>query len=432
MLSYIEPIIFSLITIGVFAWAYFRYRDVYRNIKMGTPIGEVGDSGQRWKNTFLLAFGQKKMFKNFIPGILHFFIYTAFVITQIELLEIIIDGFTGSHRILKGALGGFYTFIINFIEILSVLALIATVIFLIRRNLLKVPRLVKPEMKGWPKLDGNLILYGEILLVVGIFCMNGADVVLGGVKNLAVSSWLGPALFGGLSESALHVVGKFGWWLHLLVVYAFILYLPISKHLHIALAFPNTYYAPLEEKGKMVNMDNVMNEVQMMLNPPPGGEMPPPAEMKFGAKDVTDLSQLQLLSAYSCTECGRCTANCPANQTGKMLSPRKVMMDVRDRMEELGSYKKANGTDAHDEKKLVGEYITKEELNACTTCNACVEACPVSINPLSIITELRRYLILEEANSPEEWNLMFSNIENNGAPWQFPPSDRAKWTKEEA
>jgi len=427
----LSSIIFIALIALVAWWSFTKYGEIYRNIKRGRPIGEIDDKPQRLKNTFLLAFGQKKMFKNLLPGVLHFFIYAAFLLTQLELIEIIIDGIFGTHRVLKGALGGLYTFTIGFIEILSLFAFFATLIFLARRNLLKIPRFVKAEMNGWPKIDGNLILYGELLLLLGIVCMNGADTVLGNMSGLPVSSWLGPWLFGGLSESVLHTIERFGWWLHILVVFAFIAYLPISKHLHIFLAFPNTYFANLSSRGEMRNMENVMNEVQLMMNPPASGEAPPPpAEMKFGAKDIEDLSQVQLLSAYSCTECGRCTAACPANQTGKALSPRKIMMDVRDRMEDISKFEANAEEGAKDGKKLVGDYITKEELNACTTCNACVEECPISIDPLSIIVELRRYLILEEANSPEEWNLMFSNIENNGAPWQFSPMDRDKWRNE--
>jgi len=424
----LSSIIFIALLALVAWWSFGKYSEIYRNIKRGKPVGPIKDKPLRWKNTLLLAFGQKKMFKNLLVGVLHFFIYSAFLLTQVELLEIIVDGIFGTHRVFKNALGGLYTFTIGFIEVLSFFAFIATLVFLARRNLLKVPRFVKSEMNGWPKLDGNLILYGELLLLFGIVCMNGADTVLGNMSGLPVSSWLGPWLFDGLSEPALHTIERFGWWFHILVVFGFIAYLPISKHLHIFLAFPNTFFADLSSRGEMRNMESVMNEVQLMMNPPASGEAPPPpAEMKFGASDVEDLTQVQLLSAYSCTECGRCTDACPANQTGKTLSPRKIMMDVRDRMEDLSAFEATAEDGAKDGKKLVGDYISKEELNACTTCNACVEECPISINPLSIIVELRRYLILEEANSPEEWNLMFSNIENNGAPWQFSPMDRDKW-----
>jgi len=439
-MNYIQPIIFLLVVLALGAFSFKKYSEIYRNIKRGKSEKIEGDIGARLMNVLLIAFGQKKMFKNWIPAVLHLFIYVAFMVTQIELIEIFIDGVTGAHRIFAPYLGAFYTFIISFIEILSVLALVATFAFLSRRNLLKVPRLSMSEMNGWPKLDGNLILYGELWLVTCIFCMNGADVVLQGLAPahypstgfLAISGWLGPAIFGGLDASVLKAIERFGWWGHILGVFGFIAYLPYSKHLHIALAFPNTYYASLEEKGKMRNMPEITQEVKLMMDPSaPMPEEDPNAEpSSFGAKDVDGLSWKSLLDAYSCTECGRCTAACPANGTGKLLSPRAIMMRTRDRMEDLTKFEQANNGNSDDGKSLLGDYITKEEINACTTCNACVEECPVSINPLNIITELRRYTILEAANSPEEWNLMFGNMENNGAVWQFNPQDRAKWVDE--
>lgn len=439
-MNYIQPIIFLLVVLALGAFSFKKYSEIYRNIKRGKSEKIEGDVGARLTNVLLIAFGQKKMFKNWIPAVLHLFIYVAFMVTQIELIEIFIDGVTGAHRIFAPYLGGFYTFIISFIEILSVLALVATFAFLSRRNLLKVPRLTMSEMNGWPKLDGNLILYGELWLVTCIFCMNGADVVLQSLDPahypstgfLAVSGWLGPALFGGLDVTTLKIIERFGWWGHILGVFGFIAYLPYSKHLHIMLAFPNTYYASLEEKGKMRNMPEITQEVKLMMDPnAPMPEEDPNAEpVGFGAKDVDGLSWKSLLDAYSCTECGRCTAACPANGTGKLLSPRAIMMRTRDRMEDLTKFEQANDGNSDDGKSLLGDYISKEEINACTTCNACVEECPVSINPLNIITELRRYTILEAADSPEEWNLMFGNVENNGAVWQFNPQDRAKWVDE--
>lgn len=375
----------------------------------------------------LVAFGQKKMFKNMLPAVLHLFIYVAFVITQIELIEIMVDGLSGSHRFFAPHLGGFYTFIISFIEVLSVLAFVATLSFLARRNLLRVPRFWKPEMKGWPFRDANLILLGEIILIVGIFSMNGADKVLQtrGLEHyhptgaFAVSSWLGPALFGSMGNAALVVVERFGWWLHILTVFGFLCYLPYSKHLHILLAFPNTWFARQTPKGEMTNMPDVQRAVRQMMgldepDADASGELP-----EFGANDVFSLSWKNLLDAYSCTECGRCTAACPANLTGKKLSPRKVMMDVRDRAEEvsLALEKNPAPTTEYNDGKTLFDRITPEELHACTTCNACVEACPVLINPLDIILKMRRYEILTLSAGPNEWLPMFNAIENNGAAW---------------
>lgn len=438
----IQQILFILVLAGLAWFAFGRYSEIWRNIKRGKDMPIEGDSGERIKNTLLLAFGQKKMFKNMIPAVFHFFIYAAFMVTQIELIEIVIDGIFGIHRFFAPYLGVFYTFIVGSIEILSALALVATFVFLARRNLLKVPRLTMDEMNGWPKLDGNLILYAELFLVACIFTMNGADTVLQSIDpahypstgTLPISSWLGPAMFGGLSKSTLVILERIGWWGHILGVFGFIAYLPFSKHLHILLAFPNAYYSSLKPKGEIRNMPEIAAEVKLMMDPnAPMPEEDPNAEpVAFGAKDVDGLSWKNLLDAYACTECGRCTASCPANITGKELSPRAIMMKTRDRMEDLSKFEKANPEKVAegDGKSLLGDYITKEEINACTTCNACVEECPVSINPMNIITELRRYTILEAADSPEEWNLMFGNVENNGAVWKFNPQDRAKWVEE--
>ncbi|MCB0514938.1 MAG: (Fe-S)-binding protein [Chitinophagales bacterium] len=436
-MHWLQALIFLILLVVTAFLAYKSYGRVYRNIMRGKKVNIDGDTSQRWRNMFRFALGQRKMFKLTIPAFLHLFIYVAFLITQVELVEVFVDGLMGQHRVFAQALGGFYTFVISFIEIMSVLAFFATLIFLIRRNLLKVPRLVMHEMKGWPRLDGNLILYFEIYLIICIFTMNGADVMLQkllpaqypSTGTLAISSFLGPALFGNLSVGTLQLLERIGWWGHILGVLGFVLYLPQSKHLHIMLAFPNTWFASLKPKGEMTNMPEVEREVALMFNPEAAtaSDAPPPAH--FGAKDVEDLTRIQLLSAYSCTECGRCTASCPANTTGKKLSPRKVMMDVRDRMEEKATNEKQHGAD-FDDGKTLHSYISKEELNACTTCNACAEACPVNINPLSIILAMRRYKIMDEADSPAEWNLMFTNVENNGAVWQFSPQDRAKWRNE--
>jgi heterodisulfide reductase subunit C len=378
------------------------------------------------------------MFTRPIPALLHLALYASFVITQIELIEILVDGLSGSHRFFQDGLGGFYTFMISFIEVLSVLAFIGTVAFLARRNMLKLPRLNMKELAGWPAQDANLILVFELILISFIFTMNGADEVLqsyaGNSNGFAISSWLGPILFEGKSTHTLHVLEQIGWWGHIIMVYTFMNYLPYSKHLHIFMAFPNTYFSKLEPKGQFTNMQSVTNEVKLMLDPnadPYAAPATDAAPSRFGAKDVNDLTWKNLMDAYSCTECGRCTSACPANTTGKLLSPRKIMMDTRDRMVELGDFKRKNGQDAEDGKSLLGSYITEEELWACTSCNACVQECPVNIDPLSIIMDLRRFLVMEESKVPTELTGMLTNIENNGAPWQFAPTERMNWANEE-
>jgi heterodisulfide reductase subunit C len=453
-----QSILFALVTIVAFYFALGNFKKVRRNILLGKAApsngalgaGGSGNPSERWRKVWLIAFGQQKMFKRWIPAVLHFFIYAAFVVTQIELVEIFVDGFTGSHRIFAEPLGWFYTFLISFIELLSLLAFVATIIFLLRRNVLKIKRFHNPEMKGFPFRDGNLILLGEILLIVGIFCMNGADTVLqkigaphyADINDFAVSSWLGPSLFGSLSQGGLIAVERFGWWLHILTVFAFINYLPISKHLHILLAFPNTWYASLLPKGKMTNMPEIQREVANMMNPEavPASEETPEV-LSFGANDVFTLHWKNILDAYTCTECGRCTSVCPANLTGKKLSPRKVMMDVRDRAEEIGKnldsksekfnipLAELHTPGRYDDGKSLFDYISREEIHACTTCNACVEACPVLINPLDIILQLRRYEILTESAGPGDWLPMFNSLENSQSAWAIAEA-RDAWRME--
>ena len=434
-----------ILTVGIGYFA-FNVKKLIRNIKLGRKVNRSDKPSERLKNMTLVAFGQQKMFKRPIPAILHFALYFAFVITQIELIEIIIDGVFGTHRFFKDALGGFYTFIISLIEILSFLAFVATIAFLSRRNLLKLPRFNMKEMLGWPTKDANLILIMELVLVACIFTMNGTDEVLHtmgkshyegiGSFNFSISQYVGPALFGSLSESTLLILERVGWWGHFFMVMIFLNYLYFSKHLHILLAFPNTYFADLNPKGELDNLESVTNEVKLMMDPSADPFAAPanPDEVpaKFGASDVQDLNWVQLLNAYSCTECGRCTSSCPANQTGKKLSPRKIMMDTRDRLDEVGKNIDLNkGVFVPDGKSLLNDYITPEELWACTTCNACVEECPINISPLSIIVDMRRYLVMEQSAAPKELNSMMTNIENNGAPWQYNQMDRLNWANEE-
>lgn len=442
-----QQILFILVSGVALFLAGRQFSKIRSTILLGKDVDLVNDPSQRIKNTVLVALGQKKMFKRWIPAILHLFIYVAFLFTSLELVEIFIDGFTGKHRFLAPFLGGLYTVIISTIEVLSVLALVATVVFLWRRNLLKVPRLVKPEMAGWPTLDANIILILEIFLVCAVLTMNGTDVVLQGLDhdhypktgNFAITSWLGPMLFGGLSEGSLVGLERTGWWIHILTVFAFLNYLPISKHLHIMLAFPNVYFSKLRSRGEMENMPAIMNEVKSMMGIIPESEADMDEELpEFGANDVFGLSWVNMLNAFTCTECGRCTDVCPANATGKKLSPRKVMMDIRDRATEV-SKNIASGNiacakdkeqpvsaDNYDDGKSLFDYISREEIHACTTCNACVEACPVMIDPLEPILALRRYEILTESAGPSEWLPMFTSIENSGSVWQVPNS-REDW-----
>ncbi|MES2850218.1 MAG: (Fe-S)-binding protein [Bacteroidota bacterium] len=417
---------------------YKKVKEIRRNILLGRAEDLSDNPSLRWRNLLLLAFGQKKMFKNPLVAVMHFVIYAGFIIINIEVLEIILDGILGTHRLFFPYTGAFYTFLINFFEILALGVIIVCVAFLIRRNVIKLKRFISKDLNGWPRSDANYILITEIILMSLFLTMNATDraLQLQGAEHyhdtgaFIISGGLAD-LFSGMNASTLIVIERSAWWLHIIGILAFLNYLPYSKHLHIMLAFPNAYYARLDAAGKMANMENVQNEVKYMMQPelapPAGGEAAP---MKFGAKDVFDLSWKNLLDAYSCTECGRCSAACPANQTGKLLSPRKIMMDTRDRLEEAGKNINANGSFKDDGKTLLNNYITVEELRACTTCNACVEECPVSINPLDIILQLRRSLIMEDSNAPQEWNAMFGNIENNFAPWKFSPDERDKWVNE--
>ena len=427
-----------LFSFGLFIFNLYRIR---KNILLGRTINRSDKPLTRLKTMSLVALGQKKMFTSPIAAFLHLALYVAFVITQIELVEIIADGFSGKHRIFYFYLGDFYVFMVSFIEILTVLAFVATVAFLWRRNMLSLPRFNKKELLGWPKKDANLILIMEIVLIVFIFTMNGADEVLynrggshveyaKGSFGFSISSWLGPLVFDNFTVEALRIFERIGWWGHIGMVFLFLNYLPYSKHLHILLAFPTTYFSNLEAKGKFSHMKSVENEVKLMLHPnavPYSDANATDTPERFGVKDVTDLTWKNLLDAYSCTECGRCTDVCPANITGKALSPRKIMMDTRDRMVEVGDLKKG----VVDGKSLLGDYISPEEVWACTSCNACVEACPINIDPLSIIVDLRRNLVMEDAAMPSELAGMLTNIENNGAPWQFAQSDRLNWLNEE-
>jgi len=406
---------------------------IRRNIRLGRDEYRHDNPIARLKNMSLFALGQRKMFRNVPVAILHLFIYLAFIITQIELLEVIIDGTTGTcraiyHFVVATWAQKIYVFTISLIEILSALALLATIIFLIRRNIIHITRFHKPELRGFPFKDGNYILFGEIWLISCIFLMNSADMAsVNGAYGFAISKYT-MTFIQNYSNASLHLLERIGWWGHLLGILGFMVYLPFSKHLHIFLAFPNSYYGDINHqfKGSMKNMPAITNEVRLMMDPNAILLSVDSTHTKFGAADITDLTWKNLLDAYSCTECGRCTAACPANQTGKLLSPRKIMMDTRDRIEEIAILKDKN-MDLVDGRSLLRDYITEEELKACTTCNACVEECPVNINPLDIILQMRRHLVMEESNAPTEWNSMFSNIENNMAPWKFNPAERANW-----
>lgn len=435
----IQQILF-VILLAVASFTFFKkISSIRRNIFLGKPEKFEGDSKQRWNNVLLLALGQKKMFKRMTPAILHFLVYAGFIIINVEMLEIVLDGVFGTHRLFAPAFGGFYNILLGFFEVLALAVLVSCLIFLIRRNILKLKRLTKGELSsGWPRTDANLILITEVVLMSLLLIMNACDYNLQQL-NAAHYTQTGPywisqfiaPLFSGLSESSLIGIERTAWWLHIVGILAFLNYLPYSKHLHIVLAFPNAYYAPLSPQGKMENMEDIQKEVLYMMDPSQAPSEVPAADVmpKFGARDVMDLSWKNLMDAYACTECGRCTAVCPANITGKLLSPRKIMMDTRDRIEDVGRIIDRNKEFVDDGRSLLHDHIKVEELRACTSCNACVEACPVSINPLDIIFELRRNLYMEESNVPQEWMQMSSNIENNMAPWKMSPDDRDAWAR---
>jgi heterodisulfide reductase subunit C len=429
-----QQILFILLASAAIFFFVKKMKEMRRNILLGRGVDLSDNKDKRWKNMLLMALGQKKMFKRPWPALLHFAVYAGFIIINVEILEIFLDGILGVHRLFGPMLGALYAYLIGFFEILAVLVLLACVIFLLRRNIARVPRLNMKELNGWPRNDANLILITEVVLMSLFLIMNTADLSLQmrGAEHYTITEpfWITgnlTGMFSGMSDAALIGLERTCWWLHIIGVFLFLNYLPYSKHFHIVLAFPNSYYAKLTPKGAVANMSEIQNEVLYMMEPEKAPAATEQAEHKrFGAKDVTDLSWKNLLDAYSCTECGRCTAVCPANMTGKLLSPRKIMMDTRDRLEEVGKNINTNKEFVDDGKSLLN-YISVEELRACTTCQACVEACPVLIDPLDIIMQLRRNLVMEDSNAPQEWNLMFGNIENNMAPWKFSPDDRDAW-----
>ncbi len=445
--------------LGITAWFVTkRVKLIARAINLGRPEDRTGNPGERWRTMLLVAFGQKKMFTNLLVGIMHFVIYAGFIIINLEILEIILDGVLGTHRLFAPYITPIYPFLINVFEVLAFGVLAVCVVFLTRRFLTKVSRLQAErhrELLGWSIPDATIILTAEIILMIAFLTWNASDSVLrdrgvgyygdlqGVVPDFVISQYL-KQLFAGFSDTALVAYERVSWWLHILGILAFAVYVTYSKHLHIALGFPNVYFSDLQPKGEMQNMPTVTKEVQLMLGLPvttepdgsqtnDNGEQPAEATAeigRFGAKDVYDLKWINLMNAYSCTECGRCTAACPANITGKKLSPRKIMMDTRDRLEDIQRGWQQHGPDYKDDKTLLGDYITAEELNACTTCQACINACPININPLDIILQMRRYRVMEESQAPASWNAMFSNIENNMAPWKFSPSDRFNWAEQ--
>lgn len=440
-MNFLDNILFALLLAAGIGFFTINVKKLIRNIKLGHDVNRSDNASERWKNMTMVALGQSKMVKRPIAGFLHIVVYVGFVIINIEVIEIIIDGLFGTHRVLS-FMGGFYDVLIGSFEVLAFLVLITVIIFWIRRNVIKLGRFASTDLDGKPRNDANYILYFEVVLMSLFLIMNAADFHLqnlgiGHYKqagSFPISQFIAP-MFNGMSEGIVVVIERAAWWLHIAGILVFLNYLYFSKHLHILLAFPNTFFADLNAKGKLDNLQSVTNEVKLIMDPSadpfaaPANPNAVPA--KFGASDVQDLNWVQLLNAYSCTECGRCTSSCPANQTGKKLSPRKIMMDTRDRLEEVGRNIDLNkGVFVDDGKSLLNDYITPEELWACTTCNACVEECPINISPLSIIIDMRRYLVMEQSAAPMELNNMMSNIENNGAPWPYNQMDRLNWVNE--
>lgn len=435
-MQYIDNILFVAI-LGAGIWFFAKnIKSLIRNIKLGKDIDRTDNKSERWKNMAKIALGQGKMVRRPVSGLLHIVVYVGFILINIEVLEIVIDGIFGTHRIFSQVLpDSVYGFLIGNFEVLAFLVLVAVIVFWIRRNVIKLARFWKDEMKGWPKSDGNMILYFEMILMTLFLVMNATDTHFQEMNTGNVISQFIEPLFAGLEVSTLHLIERGAWWLHIVGILIFLNYLYYSKHLHILLAFPNTFFANLKPNGQFTNDANVTKEVMMMMDPDADPYAMPEegAEEEvstFGAKDVTDLSWVNLLNAYTCTECGRCTSECPANLTGKKLSPRKIMMDTRDRLEEVGKNIDANNGEFKDDGKNLFDWITKEEIWACTSCNACVETCPVNIDPLSIIMDMRRYLVMEESAAPAELNNMMQNVENNGAPWPYNQMDRMKWVDE--
>ena len=437
-MQYIPNILFVITLVAGIGFFTLNIRKVIRNIKLGKDINRSDHSSKRWKNMARIALGQSKMVTRPVSGVLHLIVYVGFIIINVEVLEIIFDGIFGTHRVFKPLLGeGIYGFLIGTFEILAFLVFVAVIIFWLRRNAIRIKRFLSKEMKGWPKSDGNLILYFEMVLMTLFIVMNATDISFqeASVGN-PISQFVAP-WFSSLELETIHLIERGAWWIHITGILVFLNYLYYSKHLHILLAFPNTFYANLNPKGQLSNVASVTKEVQMMMDPnidpyatPEGGEEEEVPE-KFGASDVMDLNRVQLLNAYTCTECGRCTSACPANLTGKELSPRAIMMKTRDRLEEVGKNIDQNGVFKDDGKQLLNDYITPEELWACTSCNACVEECPINIDPLSIIMEMRRFLVMEQSAAPQELNMMMTNVENNGAMWQYSPMDRLNWKDED-
>jgi len=437
-MDYLPNILFALVLVAGIGYFTRNVRKLIRNIKLGKDLDRSDNKSARWKNMAMIALGQSKMVSRPFAGFLHIIVYVGFIIINIEVLEIILDGLLGTHRIFLPILGdSIYGFLIGTFEVLAALVFVSVILFWLRRNVIKIKRFLSKEMKGWPKNDGNMILYFEMILMSLFIIMNAADPAFqeAGIGN-PISQFVAP-WFSGVSPETLHTIELTAWWLHIVGILIFLNYLYYSKHLHILLAFPNTYYANLNPKGQFTNLESVTKEVKMMMDPDAdpyampteGAEEEVPE--KFGASDVTDLNWVQLLNAYTCTECGRCTSACPANLTGKELSPRAIMMKTRDRLEEVGKNIDKNGGEFKDDgKQLLNDYITPEELWACTSCNACVEECPVDIDPLSIIMDMRRYLVMEQSAAPQELNMMMTNVENNGAMWQYSPMDRLNWKDE--